>query len=179
MDLLRLGVGQRFDHDMPAEGMSIMLASGSPLLTFNFSLTEKQIAAFLNGSTSFGLAYEHDVLFFLFKIDGFLDWSDLAFTIHLAGDEAIEDNSSYLPFHLLLVDSATSIIQGIRIVTASPDFRRLLARATVEQAEKPFDTIAYYRTIGELYKTYPTAHSMLKKARLMERGGLTLPDDRD
>ena len=34
----------------------------------------------------------HYCLFFLFKIDGFLDWSDLAFTIHLAQDEKIEDN---------------------------------------------------------------------------------------
>lgn len=150
MDLLRLEVGQRFDRDMPDESMSIMLAGGSPLLVFNFSLTEKQV-------------------------DGFLDWSDLAFTIHLAGDETIEDHSSYLPFHLVLVDSATSAIQGIRVVTASPEFRQLLARAASEQAKKPFDTIAYYQAIGELYEAYPTAHSMLKRALIVERGGVTLP----
>lgn len=176
MDLLRLEVGQRFDRDMPDESMSIMLAGGSPLLVFNFSLTEKQVDAFLNGSASFGLFHEKDILFFLFRIDGFLDWSDLAFTIHLAGDETIENHSSYLPFHLVLVDSATSIIQGIRVVTASPEFRRLLARAAADQAEKPFDTIAYYQAIGELYEAYPTAHSMLKRALIVERGGVTLPN---
>ncbi|MDD1643761.1 MAG: hypothetical protein LUQ29_10900, partial [Methylococcaceae bacterium] len=72
--------------------MSIVLNSGAPLLLFNFSLSEKNIAAFQNGVSSFGLFAEKDLMFLLFKIEGFLDWSDLAFTIHLAQDEKIEDN---------------------------------------------------------------------------------------
>lgn len=86
MELLKLCVGERFEHDMPEEGMSIILANGTPLLTFNFSVTPGEIQAFLNGAVSFALFAEQNLLFFLFKIDGFLDWSDLAFTIHLAGN---------------------------------------------------------------------------------------------
>jgi hypothetical protein len=175
MDILHLTVGEKFDHDMPAEGMSILLVNGAPMLSFNFSVTEKNIAAFLHGSSSFGLFSERNILFFLFKIDGFLDWSDLAFTIHLTGDEKIEDNGGYLPFHLVLVESETNIIKGLRVVTVSPAFRSMLARTTQQQAKERFDTIDYYKKIGALYETYPSASTMLKKAMVIERGGVTLP----
>ena len=175
MDIIKLIVGEKFDHDMPAESMSIVLMNGAPLLTFNFSVTEKNIAAFLHGSSSFGLFSEHTVLFFLFKIDGFLDWSDLAFTMHLAQDDKIDNNGGYLPFHLVLVESATSIIKGLRVVTVSPAFRSMLARITQRQAKEQFNTIDYYKKIGALYVAYPSASSMLKNAMVIEQGCVTLP----
>ena len=175
MDILRLTVGEKFDHTMPAEGMSIVLMNGVPMLAFNFSVTENNIAAFLHGSSSFGLFYEQNILFFLFKIDGFLDWSDLAFTIHLAQDEKIEGNEGYLPFNLVLVESSTGIIKALRMVTASPAFRSMLAQITQQQARERFDTIDYYKKIGILYERYPSAASMLKKAAIVEQGGMTLP----
>ena len=176
MDLLCIAVVEKFDHNMPAGGMSIILANGAPMLTFNFSVTEKNIGGFQNGTASFGLFSEHDILLFLFKIDGFLDWSDLAFTIHLAGDEKVDTNAGYLPFHLVLVESATKIIKGLRIVTASPEFRSMLTCITQEQAKKRFDTIDYYKKIDTLYEDYPSAEAMLKRALIIERGGTTLPD---
>jgi len=175
MDILRLTVGEKFDHAMPDEAMSIVLMNGVPMLTLNFSVTEKDIAAFLRGSSSFGLLFEHNILFFLFKIEGFLDWSDLAFTIHLAGDEKIADNGGYLPFNLILVESSTSIIKALRTVTVSPAFRSMLVKITQQQASERFDTIEYYKKIGAFYETYPSAGSMLKKAAIVEQGGMTLP----
>ncbi len=175
MELYNLSVGEKFDHDMPAESMSIVLMNNAPMLTFNFSLTEMDIDAFLHGTTSFGLFAERNSLFFLFKIDGFMDWSDLAFTIHLAGNETVENNAGYLPFNLVLVDSATHIIKALRMVTTSPAFRTMLVRIINQQAQEKFDTIAYYKEIGTLYEAYPSAEAMLKKALLIEQGGVTLP----
>jgi hypothetical protein len=175
MDILKLIVGEKFDHDIPAEGMSIVLMNGVPMIVLNFSVTKKDIANFLNGSLSFGLFFEQNILFFLFKIEEFLDWSDLAFTIHLAGDEKIDDNAGYLPFNLVLVESETSIIKGLRLVTVTPAFRSALARITQQQSKEPFDTIDYYKKFGALYGRYPSAASMLKKAAIIERGGMTLP----
>ncbi len=176
MELYNLTVGEKLDHDMPAESMSIVLMNNAPMLTFNFSLTEMDIATFLNGATSFGLFAERNSLFFLFKIDGFMDWSDLAFTIHLAGDETVENNAGYLPFNLVLVDSATHIIKALRMVTVSPAFRTMLVQIIInQQTQEKFDTIAYYKEIGALYETYPSAEAMLKKAPLIEQGGVTLP----
>ncbi|MGR9115403.1 MAG: hypothetical protein ACU85E_06525 [Gammaproteobacteria bacterium] len=175
-DYLQLTVGEKFDHNMPNEGMSVILASGTPMLTFNFSVSNKNIAAFLNGPSSFGLFSESSILFFLFRIKEFLDWSDLAFTVHLAGDEKVEDASNYLPFHLvLLVESSIKTIKGLRVITVSPTFRTMLARLTQEQAKECFDTIDYYKKIGELYKIYPLTGDMLKKAMILEEGGITLP----
>ena len=71
MDTLHLTVGEKFDHDMPAESMSILLANGVPMLTFNYSVTEMDIAAFLYGSSFFGLFSEYNILFFLFKMTDF------------------------------------------------------------------------------------------------------------
>jgi len=176
MDALHLTAGEKFDHDMPAESMSILLTNGLPVLTFNFSVTEKNIAAFLHGPSSFGLFFECNIPFFLFKIDRFLDWSDLAFTIHLAGDEKIDDNAGYLPFHLVLVESETNIIKGLRMATVSPAFRSMFVRITQQQAKERFDTIDYYKKIGALCETYSSAGSMLKKAMIIEQGGMTLPD---
>lgn len=175
MNILNLTVGKKFDHDMTAESMSIVLVNGVPMLTFNYSVTEKDIDAFLNGSSSFGLFYERGLLFFLFKIDGFLDWSDLAFTIHLACGEKVDDNLGYLPFNLVLVESTTRIIKGLRMVTVSPAFRSMLSLITQQQAKERFDTVDYYKQIGALYEAYPSASSMLKKALIIEQGGVTLP----
>lgn len=175
MHTLKLTVGEKFKHDMPAESMSIVLVNGAPMLTFNYSLTKKDIDAFHHGSISFGLFSESNILFFLFKIGGFMSWSDLAFTIHLAGDEKVEDNAGYLPFNLVLVESETHIIKGLRMVTVSPTFRSLLVLITQQQAKERFDTVDYYKKIGALYEIYPSASFMLKKALIIEQGGMTLP----
>jgi len=154
---------------MPAEGMSIVLANGTPLLTFNFSASPREIQGFLNGNTSFALFEKAGLILFLFKIDGFLDWSDLAFTIHLAGDESIEEGDSYLPFNLVLVDPVTKIVKGLRMVTVSPDFRSRLAELIRKQAAEPFYTMAYYQAIGSLYDQYPSASDLLKQAVIVNR----------
>ena len=176
MDILSLTVGEIFDHGMPDESMSIVLNSGAPLLLFNFSLSEKNIAAFQNGVSSFGLFAEKDLLFLLFKIEGFLDWSDLAFTIHLAQDEKIEDNGGYLPFNLVLVESSTNIIKALRMVTVSPTFRSVVVKAIERQNNEPFNVIDYYKNIKVIYDIYPEVVSMLKNALIVEKGGRNFKD---
>jgi hypothetical protein len=175
MDFLKLIVGEKFEHDIPDEGMSIILANGMPLLVFNFTVSARDISNFLNGAVSFGLFAEQNVMFFLFKIERFLDWSDLAFTIHLAGDERVTAGNGYLPFNLVLVEPGSQIVKGLRMVTVSPEFRTNIVRQTEQQAAERFDTVAYYQKIGRLYQNYPSAIDMLKKALIVEQGGTTLP----
>jgi hypothetical protein len=176
MDFLKLTIGERFESDLADEGMSILLNGGAPILAFKFSVSENDIENFLNGPISFGLFADANVIFFLFKIDDFLDWSDLAFTIHLAQGESVVDDGSYLPFHLVLLESGTSIVKGLLVVTVSPAFRSALAKLVKQQAAERFDTIGYYQAIGGIYEAYPSAALMLKNAVVIERGGLTLPD---
>jgi len=174
MDILNLTLGEKFDHDIPPEAMGVVLMNGVPLIAFNFTLNAKNIADFQNGSCFFCLFTENTALFFLFKIDGFLDWSDLAFTIHLAQEEALDDNDGYLPFALVLVDSQTSLIKGLRMVTVTPAFRSVLAGIIRQQAQEHFDTIAYYKTIGVLYDRFSSAADMLNKAVIVEQGGINV-----
>jgi len=163
MDFIKLCVGERFEHDMPEEGMSIVLANGAPLLTFNFSVSPGEIQAFLNGTASFALFAEQNHVFFLFKIEDFLDWSDLAFTIHLAGDGDIDEGDAYLPFNLVLVEPNTKIVKGLRMVTVSPDFRSRLAELIRKQASEPFDTMAYYRGMAAFMTNIPPQATYSKK----------------
>lgn len=169
-------VGERFEHNIPDDGMSIVLNSGAPLLVFNYSLMPWEIEAFQNGDCSFGLFAEKDLIFILFKINGFMEWSDLAFTIHLAGDETITAEPGYLPITLVLVESQTQIIKGLRIVSVSPTFRSQLVKVINDQAKSPFHTIHYYNAIGGIYKKYPSVTDMLNKALIVEQGGITLPN---
>lgn len=175
-DFINITVGERFENNLPDEGMSILLNGGVPILAFKFTVSQRDIENFLNGPVSFGLFADANVLFFLFKIDGFLDWSDLAFTIHLAQDESVVDNDGYLPFHLVLLESGPSIVKGLRVITVSPAFRSALAKLIKQQAAEKFDTVGYYQAIGRIYNAYPSTDMMLKKAVIVERGGLTLPD---
>jgi len=174
MDYLQLVVGEKFDHDMSNESMSIVLHGGTPMLIFNFTISEKDIQNFLNGTISFSLFSEKNMLFFLFKIDGFMDWSDLAFTIHLAGDEEIIDDGSYLPFSLLLIESGTNIIKGMRLVTVTPTFRSILTKILQKQQVEKFDSVAYYKNISTIYESYPKVFSMLAKSLITEKGGFTV-----
>jgi hypothetical protein len=125
------------------------------------------------GCLRLGCLPKKNLLFFLFKIEGFLDWSDLAFTIHLVQDEEIEDNGGYLPFNLVLVESGTSIIKALRMVTVSPTFRSVLVKAIERQHREPFNVIDYYKKIKVIYDTYPEVVSMLKNALIVEQGGRT------
>ena len=50
MDILNLTLGERFDHDIPPEAMSVVLMNGVPLIAFNFNLNAKNIADFQNGA---------------------------------------------------------------------------------------------------------------------------------
>ncbi|MBL1265815.1 hypothetical protein [Candidatus Methylomicrobium oryzae] len=176
MDFIKLTVGERFQSNLPDEGMSVLLNGGAPILVFKFTVSERDIDNFLNGAVSFGLFADANVIFFLFNIDGFLDWSDLAFTIHLAQGESVDDDGSYLPFHLVLLESGTSIVKGLRVVTASPAFRSVLAKQVKRQAAERFDTVGYYQAVGGIYESYPSAALMLKTAVIIERGGLTFSD---
>ena len=174
MELLKIIVGERFDSSLPDEAFSINIVNGSPLMIFNFDVSDTDISNFLNGQVSFGLFSDQDMIFFLFKIENFMEWSDLAFTIHLAGDETIEVHDSYLMFNLVLIESETKIVKAIRAITVTPDFRAKIAEAIKQQALIKFETINYYKGIGEMYDKYPTASDMLKFASVVEVGGTTV-----
>lgn len=174
MELLKLSIGERFDHDMSDEDISIMIAEGFPIFTFNFSVSPSEIKAFSKGAASFALFYEQNMLFFLFKIEGFLDWSDLAFTPHLTGDETIVPGNAFLPIFLVLTEPDSKIVTGLRTIIVSPNFRTKLAEFFREQAEEPFDTMAYYQKIDNLYDQYPTTTDLLNKAAIIEQSGISL-----
>jgi hypothetical protein len=62
------------------------------------------------------------------------------------------------------------------MVTVSPIFRSVLAKAIEQQNNQPFNVIEYYKNIQVIYDTYPEVVSMLKNAFIVEQGGRTFKD---
>jgi hypothetical protein len=93
----------------------------------------------------------------------------------LAGDEEVDDEAYYLPFHLVLIDPKTKVVKGLRMVTVSPAFRTMISGILLQQSKQRFDTVDYFKRIELLYKSYPSAIDMLKKAPIIGQGGSTLP----
>lgn len=104
----------------------------------------------------------------------FLDWSDLAFTIHLTDDEKKDNDGRYLLFYFALIESSTQIIKAMRVVTVTPRFCSMLASLIDQQRKERFDTLDYYKNISAIYERYPKTFSMLAKSLLTEKGGITL-----
>jgi hypothetical protein len=175
MEILKIQVGEVFENDLPDEAFSIHILNGMPMIVFNFKLSKRDIQNFMYGDVTLGLFNADNVMFILFKISKFMEWSDLAFTIHLAGNETIEAHNSYLPINLVLVESGSKIVRALRVVTVTPAFRTKFATLISEQAKNKFDTIQYYKDIGNIYRMYPNATDMLKDAVIVETGGKTLP----
>jgi hypothetical protein len=131
---------------------------------------------FKNGVILFGLFAEKNLLFFLFKIKGFVDWSDLALACIRRRMKKIKDSGGHLPFNLVLVGSSTSIIKALRMITVSLRFRSVIANAFERQHNELFNVIDYYKSIKVIYDTYPEVFSMIKNVLIVEQGGITFKD---
>jgi hypothetical protein len=74
----------------------------------------------------------------------------------------------------VLIESSTSIIKGIRVISVTPRFRSVLANLIHIQRKEKFDTLAYYQNISVIYESYPKTFNMLAKSLVAEKGGMTV-----
>jgi len=74
----------------------------------------------------------------------------------------------------VLIESSTSIIKGIRVISVTPRFRSILANLIQLQRKEKFDTLAYYKNISVIYESYPKTFNMLAKSLITEKGGMTV-----
>lgn len=178
-----LAVGQPFAPERqkwPDGSFEYRYFDGNHLLQICVaSPSEQDTAVFLNGRMHVGLYAEQGVVFFLFRIEGFMEWSDQAFSIRLVGEAdrglpRIEDNERLL-LTLVLVDADTGLVSAMRMVTYSPHFSRLFVRKLQAQLDAPvFDRSEHFATVEEIYKQFPTSKAMAKAALVIERAGSRL-----
>lgn len=154
--------------------------SGNHLLQLCIaSPSQEDIYAFGSARIDIGLYIEADVIFWLFRIFGLMDWSDQGFSVRLLPESeqcipAISDGDR-IPLTLVMVDADTGLVSALRMVTYSPHFSRLFYRAMQRQKESPFDRNLHKEKIAAIYQRFPNSKALVRSAIVVERAGARTP----
>jgi hypothetical protein len=138
-------------------------------------ITPSNLDAFLNAPVHLGLYLDQGVIFVLFKIQGFYDWSDQAFSLRLVSPEDRElpphEPGKYQLLTLVLVDADAGLVRGIRVVSWSAHASAVLHRAMSDQLAAPFDRARFEQSVKDIYAHYPTSQALVAAAHLTEKAG--------
>lgn len=175
-----LTVGQPFAEgitEWPHGRFEMRHWDGNLMMQICYSnLDEKELDAFHHNPIFQALYVEKGVIFFCFKIDGFMEWSDQAFSVGLipAADNPghLAPDGSYMPMHWVLVDSDTGLVRGMRSATMSPKFVRIFQRAIDQQLATPFDPMQYSRSVQDVYSRLRKSRDIAAAAFIRERAGV-------
>ena len=164
-----LEVGKPFEPGKTnyPEGVKFDFTEGGlVLLLFFAGPTEEEVEAVRAGGFKIGFfdiaildndTFKGNIIFLVFKF-GDLPWMDVPFTIHLAQCKApaeIEEGLGY-GLQVLLIDAATGVLKGIRLVGLGTEWSRNFRQAILEQEAAGFDRRAYDAEIQRTYKMYRT-----------------------
>lgn len=174
-----LQVGELYAPEItswPTERFECRYFDGNHLLQIcDASITEKTLEAFHYGQIHVGLFQRNQVLHILFRIEGFYDWSDQAFTM-MRVDPADRALPALAPgehtgINFFLVDANTGVIRAMRLVTYSAHASQVLHRILKEQlaAQQPQQVFEY--AVAMNYAAYPTSKAMSRNALLIEKAG--------
>lgn len=178
----RLVVGQPFAPERrcwPDDTFEYRYFSGHHLLQFCVaSPSMRGIEAFGKGRMSVGLYHEQNVIFFLFRIDGFMDWSDQAISIRLVAEADQElpplPDGARIPLTLVLVEADNGNVAALRMVTYSPHFSRVMHRWLQAQKDMPFRKEDHMAAVQDIYRRFPDSKALAKAASFIERAGSKL-----
>lgn len=152
---------------------------GNHLLQLNLAnLTEKEIENFCTGRIHVGLFLNQDTPFFLFKIEGLMDWSDQSFALGLIkpADRHVDPlkPNHHILLSLVLVEANTGIVKGIRCATYGKQMSQIMNRTLMRQLETvdSFSPLEHERIIKETYIRFPTSAKMARAAVVVEKLGV-------
>lgn len=120
-----------------------------------------------------GLAVVDEILFFVYGIKGFLygeapyTWHRLPEAVRVRPDPLI--GTQRIPVTVILIDAATGIVKGWRLITMRPRVSRAFVRAVLDQAARPFDDATYRQALSRVYARY-TCPEILQGAALDQAG---------
>lgn len=175
----RLAIGELFSPgrtSWPEDSFELRYFDGSYLLQVcEAHPSNRSVEAFRQGTMHIGLHFERGVIFFLFRIEGSWDWSDQAFTIHRVhpANRKLDPAPGryFSPLTVALVNSATGVVEAMRMVTMSPRFGRAFQTYMARQLEAPYSAETHEATIRELYAKYPHSKHIAAAALHRERAG--------
>lgn len=156
-----------------------IFGGGTHMLQFCMGkLKARDIEAFSLGTVHLGLAKVNRTLFMLFRIAGFMDWSDQAYHIQLQNPLDRElpphEPNTHQTLNLVLVEAETGLVKGMRMVTWSRPTTAVMNRLLREQLQESFDKEEHARRVEEVYAKFPHSRDLVRAAIMVEKAGSQL-----
>lgn len=134
------------------------------------SLSSKEIENARKNGINFALFVEQDILILLFEFVGAIPWSDAPYSWHLVKDEFRSIPEEIQPgqrvgLNIILVESTTAIVKGIRLLSLPTDFSLALNQAILNQIQRPFPD-DYDQQLQAVYSRYPTSEVLSAHAQV-------------
>ena len=119
--------------------------------------TPEEVHQITSDPVKFGIYEYEGVIFFLAKF-GDLPWNDAPYSALRLSEEERPDTRTiegqHAAIQVILVDSRTNLIKGLRIVTLSPELTKLIDQKAAEQLENPHWASHYDSTIDKAYAKF-------------------------
>lgn len=157
----KLEIGERhpFMDDFSKKGISVLFdESGFMFNLILDNLTDEEVAALKTSDIRIDLVYKNGVIFFLFKISGLLDVSDIAFNINLCHEDAkkisdVEPNKGYA-CQIILVEGKTGVVKAMRVVSLANTMSVKLNECMKDQLNNPISKGAYTQIVDNIQRAY-------------------------
>lgn len=147
------------------------------LRLFLANLQPDEVAAVRRGRAEFALVTRGDLILFCYRFRPAIPWSDAPYSWHLVPADqrtvpAVATPDKRDTLMVVLVEATTGIVQGLRVLSLSPEFTTTLHSAIRAQAERPWPgDEAYDRQLKALYREYPTTDQLVAAATARTVGG--------
>lgn len=124
------------------------------------SLSTREIENIRKNGINLALFVEQDILILLFEFVGAIPWSDAPYSWHLVKGEFRSvpkeiQLGQRIGLNIILVESTTAIVKGIRLIDLPTDFSLALNRSILDQVQRPFPD-DYDHQLQAVYSRYPT-----------------------
>lgn len=148
-----------FINDFSKKGISVLFDKTGFMFNLVFdNLTDEEIKSLKTSDIKIDLVYKSGVIFFLFKISGLIDVSDIAFNINLCHEDAkeimdIESDKGYA-CQIILTEGKTGIIKAMRVVSFTNKMSVKLNECMKEQLNNPVTQGAYNKIVDNIQRAY-------------------------
>jgi hypothetical protein len=132
--------------------------------------TEDEIAAVRSGDSEFALLIYGLVIFFLYRFEKAISWSEAPYSWHLVPPDqrqpppTLETTGMRALVSVVLVDADHNIVRALRTIALSPEFTRALHVAIAEQAAGRWNRDDFEAQLRSAYQSWPTTEQMLSRA---------------
>lgn len=132
---------------------------GMSLIIMTSDISEKELELAKNGKINFRLYESQPVIFFMFKIPGFMNPSDGPYSYFLLPEEnkpellEIEDGKGF-GLTIFLIEATTGITKVIRYIGLSTDFSKNFLKMLQRQRDFGFIEGDYDKALSRIYKQF-------------------------